>query len=112
MINPLDVGWYPNDEFQGDHKKSGKVKIKRNHSLGIAEARNRVDSIAESLGSKYQLSTTWDGDCLTFDGSGVNGRIDVTDQSVDVDVKLGFALMMLEGTIRTSIEDAMDKHLG
>ena len=51
-----------------------------------------------------------DPGALKISGSGVNGRINVTDQSVDVDVKLGFALMMLEGTIRTSIEDAMDKH--
>ncbi len=87
------------------------MNIKRNHSLGIAEARIRVDSIAASLTSKYGLSSAWEGDTLKFSGSGVNGRIDVADQSVDVDVKLGFALMMLEGTIRTSIEDAMDKHL-
>jgi putative polyhydroxyalkanoate system protein len=87
------------------------MRIKRNHSLGRSEARNRVDSIAESLCNKYGLSSSWEGDALKISGSGVNGRIEVAEQSVDVDVTLGFALMMLEGTIRTSIEEAMEKHL-
>jgi putative polyhydroxyalkanoate system protein len=87
------------------------MKIKRDHSLGLNEARKRVESIAESLGNKYGLSSNWEGNALKITGSGVNGRIDVADQSVNVDVKLGFALMMLESTIRTSIEEAMDKHL-
>ena len=87
------------------------MKIRKDHNLGIGEARNRVDSIAESLSAKYGLNAVWDGHSLKIDGSGVNGRIDVADQSVNVDVKLSFALKMLEGTIRTSIEDAMDKYL-
>ena len=87
------------------------MKINRNHDLGLNEARKRVEGIAESLTGKYGLSSNWEGNALKITGSGVNGRINVADQSVDVDVKLGFALMMLEGTIRTSIEEAMDKHL-
>jgi len=92
-------------------KSETSLNIKRNHNLGRAEARKRVDKIADSLSSKYGLSLSWEGDALKFSGSGVNGRIDVSDQSIDVDVTLGFALMMLEGAIRTSIEDAMDTHL-
>lgn len=80
--------------------------------MGKDEARRRVDDIAGTLGNQYNLSSNWNGDCLAFKGSGVDGQIAVTDESIDVDVKLGFALMMLEGTIKTSIEDAMDKHLG
>jgi putative polyhydroxyalkanoate system protein len=92
-------------------KGENSLNIKSNHSLGRAEARRRVDKIADSLGSKYGLTSAWEGDALKISGSGVNGRIEVTEQSVDVDVTLGFALMMLEGTIRTSIEQAMEKHL-
>ena len=92
-------------------KSETSLNIKKNHDLGRAEARKRVDAIADSLSSKYGLSSSWEGDALKFSGSGVNGRIDVSDQSIDVDVTLGFALMMLEGAIRTSIEEAMDTHL-
>jgi putative polyhydroxyalkanoate system protein len=102
-------------DFETSRRETGlakkNVKITKNHSLGIAEARNRVDGIADSLSSKYGLSSAWDGDALKFNGKGVDGQIAVADQSIDVDVKLGFALTMMESTIRRSIETAIDKHL-
>ena len=87
------------------------MNIKRNHTLGLDEARKRVGGMADSLASKYGLSSSWDGDNLKISGSGVDGKIAVAASSIDVDLKLGFALKMLESTVRTSIEDAMDKHL-
>lgn len=87
------------------------MKIKKDHCLGKDEARKRVANIAESLGDKYGISSSWDGDDLQIKGSGVNGCIAVADESVEVEVKLGFALSMMEGTIRTSLEEAMDKYL-
>ncbi len=88
------------------------MRIRRDHALGKDEARRRVELIAGSIGEKYRLRSDWHGDDLKFSGSGVNGCIAVQDVCIDVEVKLGFALMMLEGTLRSSIEDAMDKHLG
>ncbi len=87
------------------------MKIQRDHKLGKDGVRKRVDEIADRLCAKYGLRSSWNNDCLNIDGSGVNGSIAVTDETVDVDVRLGFALSMLEGTIRTSIEDALDEHL-
>jgi putative polyhydroxyalkanoate system protein len=87
------------------------MNIKRNHTLGLEEARKRVGGMADSLASKYGLNSSWDGDNLRITGSGVDGKIVVAASSVDVELKLGFALKMLENTVRTSIEDAMDRHL-
>ncbi|MCH7831064.1 MAG: polyhydroxyalkanoic acid system family protein [Proteobacteria bacterium] len=87
------------------------MKIKREHRLGKDEARKRVDEIAARLNSKFKLRSAWQGDDLKIDGSGVQGRIVVSDHSVDVELQLGFALKMFEGTIRSSIEEAMDDHL-
>lgn len=87
------------------------MRVQRNHNLGKNEARKRVGDIAASLCSKYGLRSSWEGDKLKIGGSGVTGCITVEEQSVDVEVKLGLALSMMEGTIRTSLEDALDKHL-
>lgn len=87
------------------------MRIRKEHALGLEEARRRVDALAGDLQAKYSLRSAWDGDHLNVNGSGVNGHIAVHDQAVEVDVKLGFSLMMLEGAIRSSIEDAMNKHL-
>jgi len=87
------------------------MRIQREHGLGKDEAHKRVAGIADELCKKYGLNATWSGDELTIDGSGIKGRIAVDEQSVDVEVNLGFALSMMSSTIRTSIEDALDKHL-
>jgi len=75
------------------------------------EARKRVANIADSLADKYGLKTAWNGDSLGIKGSGVTGTIVVAERAIDVEVKLSFPLAMMESTIRTSLEDAMDEHL-
>jgi putative polyhydroxyalkanoate system protein len=87
------------------------MRIQREHSLGKDEARKRVTGVADELCQKYGLTATWSGDELKIGGSGIDGRIAMTEQSVDVKVKLGFALSMMSSVIRTSIEEALDKYL-
>jgi len=87
------------------------MRIRREHGLGKDEARERVASVADELCDTYGLSASWDGDDLKIVGSGIKGCIAVAEQSVDVDLRLGFALSMMSSVIRTSIEDALDKYL-
>jgi putative polyhydroxyalkanoate system protein len=87
------------------------MRIQREHSLGKDEARRRVVGIADELCQMYGLTASWSDDDMKIDGSGVAGRIAVSEQSVDVTVKLGFALSMMSSIIRTSIEEALDKYL-
>ena len=87
------------------------MRLQREHGLGKDEARRRVSGIADELCDKYGLNATWNGDELKIDGSGIDCRIAVAEQSVDVKVKLGFALSMMSSVIRNSIEEALDKHL-
>lgn len=79
--------------------------------MGRDEVRRRVEAAADSLAGKYGLKTQWDGDDLKVSGTGLDGRISISDEQVSVDATLGFALKMLESTIRTSVEEALDKHL-
>jgi putative polyhydroxyalkanoate system protein len=87
------------------------IRIQKEHSLGKEEARKRVADIADELCNQYGLSSSWAGDGLRFTGTGVNGCIVVSEQRVDVEVKLGFALLMMSNTIRTSIEGSLASHL-
>jgi len=87
------------------------MNIRRRHTLGRQEARSRVDRVAAELGSKFDLRAAWDGDDLKFRGSGVDGLIRVAEDDVEAQVSLGLSLRLLQGTIRSAIEDAMKKHL-
>ena len=87
------------------------MKIRREHSLGTTEARRRVDEIAADMGNRLNLSSEWRGDDLQVKGTGVTGTISVSEDAVELRIELGFALILMESSIRAAIEQAMDKHL-
>ena len=90
---------------------SYRLKIKRQHSLGVEEARRRVDQVADELGGKLGLTSEWEGDHLRVHGKGVSGRILVSDGSVEVHVHVGLAMMMLREPIRSAIENSIDHYI-
>jgi putative polyhydroxyalkanoate system protein len=87
------------------------LKITRKHTLGIEEAKRRVDQVADELGGKLKLTSQWDGDHLRVNGRGVSGRIVVEADNVEVQVTLGLAMMMLREPIRVSIEESIDHYI-
>ncbi|MBT8102876.1 MAG: polyhydroxyalkanoic acid system family protein [Gammaproteobacteria bacterium] len=87
------------------------MKIRRSHQLGSEEARRRADEIAGHLGRQFSLTSRWQGDRLLVSGNGVNGFLHVEDDSIELEVRLGFALKLMEGPIRSAIENTIDEHL-
>jgi putative polyhydroxyalkanoate system protein len=85
--------------------------IRRTHTLGIEEAKHRADHIAETLGKQYAFRSSWRGDRLVVTGNGVNGHLDVTDDNIEMVVKLGFALRLMEVPLRSAIENIVDEEL-
>ncbi len=79
--------------------------------MGKDEVRQRVDSLSATLTVKFNVRSDWRGDEMHFNGNGVNGCIAVSEDCVDVDIKLRFPLKLMEPTIRSSIEEALDEHL-
>lgn len=91
--------------------RSGLMRIRRQHDLGIAEAKSRIEQVTADLEKRFSLQSEWQGDELCFRGSGVKGSVAVAEDSLEFDITLGFALMMLEPTIRSAINTALDKHI-
>ncbi|MDH3611828.1 MAG: polyhydroxyalkanoic acid system family protein [Gammaproteobacteria bacterium] len=88
------------------------MRIRRSHTLGLEEARVRIDRIAETLGQQYSLTSTWRGDYVVVRGNGVNGRIVVAHEYVEAEIRLGLAFLLMERQIRSGIEEVMDEHFG
>lgn len=87
------------------------MRIRRAHQLGADEARKRVAQVASELEQRFSMHSEWQGDELRFRGSGVKGRVSVTDDSIEFNIDLGLALMMLEPAIRAAIDSALDEHI-
>jgi putative polyhydroxyalkanoate system protein len=87
------------------------VVIRREHELGVDEAKRRVDKIADEIGGRLNLHSSWDGDHLRVKGVGVHGHILVEDRSVEVHVRLGLAMLMMREPIRSAIEESIDHYI-
>ena len=90
---------------------SGSMRIRRSHNLGLEEARKRADRIAEDLREEFSFRSRWVGDALHVEGTGASGELHVDDHVIELVVKLGFALKLMEGPIRSAIERMMDEEL-
>ncbi|MFZ2288284.1 MAG: polyhydroxyalkanoic acid system family protein [Halopseudomonas yangmingensis] len=87
------------------------VDITREHTLGKETARERAQKLADKLAQKLDAKCTWQGDELTFKRSGADGTIQVSDDNVRVQVKLGLMLTPMAGMIRGEVEKALEKYL-
>ena len=87
------------------------MRIRRSHSLGLHEVRNRADRIAADLEQQFGARSHWHGNEMHVEGSGVTGWLHVDESHFELEVKLGFALKLMEGPIRRAIEKTIDDEL-
>lgn len=88
-----------------------RIRVERPHQLGRQAARDKAERLAERLASEYDVRYRWNGDVLEFKRSGADGSIEVGEDTVKVEVKLGLMLSAMGGMIRREIEQALDKSL-
>lgn len=88
------------------------IQIHQPHQMPHAQARAHVDSLATELAERLNLNHAWEGDVLKVNGSGLDGRITLLPDALDVAMTLGFPLSMMQGVIETRLRDALQQHFG
>lgn len=89
-----------------------KISITRPHSLGLAGAKQAIDSVGNDLATQYEVTRQWSGDTLQVKRSGMDGTLEVTDSAVTINLNLGFILSAAKGPIERAINNELDKRLG
>lgn len=85
------------------------INISRKHPFSLDEARTRVDKLREGLKAKLGIDAQWQGDELKIDGKGAKGKVSVTEECVDVNLKLSFLLSAMAPKIEAKIQEGLDK---
>ena len=88
------------------------IDIKRSHARPLAEARKKVQHVAEHLAEKFDVEWRWEGDVLHFQRSGVDGHIRVSAKQVHVTANLGFLHNALRGPVEREIHRYLDEEFG
>ncbi len=89
-----------------------ELRIRREHSLGLAEARKAAQRVADELAGAFQMTSTWDGDTLRFSRSGVSGALRVSADHVEVVARLGMLVAMLRPQIEARVKRDFDQYFG
>jgi putative polyhydroxyalkanoate system protein len=88
------------------------INIRREHGLGLAQARKIAWAWAEEVETKFDMEcTVLEGetsDTVEFKRSGVHGTLIVAPDHFDLNAKLGFLLGAFSKTIEHEIEKNLD----
>lgn len=86
------------------------INLSRNHSLPIQTIKDRLTALGAKLTEKYSAKTKWDDDStLSVSGGGVDGKLKITADKVDVAIKLGMMARMFQGKIEETLSGELDK---
>jgi putative polyhydroxyalkanoate system protein len=86
------------------------ISLQRKHKLGLKKAKDAAQKVADELAEAFDMESAWEGNTLTFERSGVNGKLVVAKDSVVVDAKLGFLLSAFKPKIEEQINKNFDKY--
>lgn len=89
------------------------IQLSQAHNLTQPQARAKVEEMTHQLENDLGLTTKWlSENSLSFERSGASGVLTITQQQVNVEVKLNFMLRAMKGTIERELEKALRKTFG
>ena len=92
-----------------------EIRIRRDHTLGLARARNVAWKWAEHVEKEYEMECTVvegeTSDTVQFKRSGVNGSMIVTAEHFEVSAKLGLLMGAFAGQIQAEVARQLDEAL-
>jgi putative polyhydroxyalkanoate system protein len=86
-----------------------KILLRRKHELTPADARGKVERVADVLTKRFDAACEWQGDVLTIKHPNVSGTVTLGRNEVVVAAKLGLMLSMLRGRIDEELERVLDR---
>jgi putative polyhydroxyalkanoate system protein len=94
-----------------------KIVISKKHSLGLEEAKSRVQSLVGEVEAKFPnliSGVRWsaDGQSARLDGRLFDGSFEVDERQVAVNLNLSILASPFRSTVEGHIHDALDQRFG
>ena len=89
-----------------------KISLFKKHQDSKDDARKKVEGAIDDPVSKFGLSKTWDGDTLKVKGKGVDGTLVVTENGVDINMKLSLPASLAKRSIEKQLKAELDQAFG
>ncbi len=89
----------------------GGFTVSRTYTKPRDEVRAHAEELAHQLETQFGVRARWQGDTVSMRGNGVDGRLEIDDETVRVKVSLGLMASMFEGPIRRAVNEYMDRYV-
>ena len=87
------------------------IEISRANPYSQEETVNRLQDMTQKMEERLKVKVAWSGETGSFSGL-AKGKIQVSEDRIDINVKLGLAAKLIKGKIAEGIEKGLDKALG
>lgn len=82
-----------------------QLRFEREHALGLDEAVQVTQRLAELMKRDYRIDSEWQGSTLSFGRPGVRGTLSVEPARIVLDARLGPLLSAFAPRIRERLEE-------
>ncbi len=87
------------------------ISISHKHNNTKENACSKAENLLEELANKYGLSIETDGDGdIKFSGSGISGDVQICDNEINLNAKLGFFMSAMKPVISNEISNKLDEY--
>lgn len=89
-----------------------QLTFERAHQLGEAQARQRMEGLADEMQATYRLKSHWDGNVLQFSRPGISGQIVVSDSAICLNARVGPILAAFLPRIEAQLDKNFAAYFG
>ena len=87
-------------------------RVSRRYTKPREQVRAHAEELAQELQDRFGTTARWQGDTVTMRGHGIDGTLEIDDEAVHVNVKLGLMAGMFERPIRRAVDEYLDRYVG
>lgn len=89
------------------------IKMSQSHNKPLDEVREIAEELMVKLKDSYSIDSNWTGDnSIKFKRTGLDGTLNISDSSVDVNLQLSFLLSSFKSAIESGVKEQLVKRLG
>lgn len=85
-----------------------RIQLRRHHSLGRDGARAQVEQLRAALERDLRAESHWQADELHFHRPGASGRVNLGEDFIELDLRLGLLLAPLRSGIEQAVHQRLD----
>ena len=89
----------------------GSFRVSKPHTMNREEVREAAEELARELKNRHGLNYRWQGDSATFSRSGLDGKLSIEEDSIELSVKMGMFASAFERPLKKAITEFLDEYV-